>query len=224
MDLSSYLDFKLDTQWSVSGSRVDCSVGANEYLEAKLPSSFNASTITATNRAVYEVTNVVVRSDGALAFRVVRGLLQTQLATRTLKLAVGTVIIVDFQALTSDQLDANSTLVVPALVVTRNATAADVNADRLMLVARDTSLFVVSKYNFTWDNVLKSLSLRVTFAPATTLAITTTPPPTTAAPLPTCLYNCNGHGVCVADYMCECYDNFVPSEGACVCCFHWSQH
>ena len=94
-DINSYWSFKLDISWRLTGSRVDCRVQSGDYLDVKLPVDFNASSITPSSSAVYEVINVNVASGGALYFRTQRGALVSRLAARSLQLAAGAVVIID---------------------------------------------------------------------------------------------------------------------------------
>lgn len=207
--LSGAFDFQLITSWRLYGTRVDLALPSSEYLEVKVPSNVPLSAITSSFRPSFEVTNLNAMPDSALYFKTRVGILQAQLTTKTMKLAAGVNVVVDFTDLPTSFL-ASPLVLTSFMTMTQSPATNDLNLASLKLYARDLPVTIaLSSYNFTYVSSSKSVTLTARFVMQTTqttlvTTTTTTAMPTTLPPPPMCPRNCNGQGLCVAEGQCEC--------------------
>ena len=78
-------------------------------------------------------------------------------------------------------------------------------------------MILLAKYQLYYFlfRVLVLFLFHLQFIPTTTMLMTTTTttPPTTTEKQYTCALNCNGHGLCVQDNLCECRDDYINDDG-----------
>jgi hypothetical protein len=230
---------RLSPSWTWYGTRRYLTLNSTNILDVRPISSssdFFPPALTFTSRPPLEFHTVDMLSGGAMRFYAGKdGSLQRYVLCANLSIASGALFVVDFQSMfQSDR--AGATLLNAATnmwefsynrIVVGSQTSKSLPASTFVMRAvNQPPGFVVGSYSFSWDVRARALLLKFSLrdstrtpAPVTgTTTASTAPPPTPLpTPLPTpppynCQRNCNGHGLCVGDDMCECFLGFVADS------------
>lgn len=226
--------FQLFPHWSLTGSRVELTLGAGKYINVGDPaSSANAPAPTYGSFPYWEMGELTTNAGSMVRFYADEGILQSGLYVYSFELQAGTTFLFDLWDL--DPMDARwynmATCEVDieyvAFIKAEFSVTGDVDEAGLrMQIVYGPDDWYLKTYKFTHDATEDTLSVKFTLHKrvpgvktecngATVPMFTTTmePAPTPAPPTPapfTCGpavgQTCNGHGSCVAQDTCMCQE------------------
>ncbi len=223
--------------WNWYGTRRDLVVNASNYLDVRpvsVSSNFFPPTITLTKRPRLEFYSC--RTDAGAVVRLYAGQdgsLQRYVRCATLSMASNTTIVVDFQSQFQGDTAAAALFnaasgtwdfAYNAIIVAEQTQTSPPVSTFTLAINNEPLGFVAERAAFSWEFSTRQLSVKFSLRDASRTAApvtgavstsTTTPPPTPVpTPVPTpppfsCQRNCNGHGLCIGENNCECFNGFV---------------
>jgi len=227
---------RLAPSWSWSGTRRDLVTNSSNVVDVRpilVGSAFFPPTVTHTTRPRLEFYSFSSHTGGVVRlFAGENGALQRYVRCAILSLAAGTTFVVDFQSRFQPESAALSLynpttnlweFVYDAFIVSLQTQTSPPVATFVLAIMNEPANFVIERHTFAWDSTLRQLSVKFALkdtmktrpATVTTGSVgATTPMPTNPpTPLPTpptfsCQRNCNGHGLCLGENFCECFNGY----------------
>jgi hypothetical protein len=216
-----YYGIHVNPTWSLSGTRRALDLANGRYFDvapvAASSDIYASQVINSTSCPRFEMDDVTLRTGSALLFHLNRrGELVRYLSVYSLQLESSVAIVLNFtEALGSDKLTSLQ-LTLPRLVESYAGNIA--TSSWVLAITGAPANWTVLATQFAYSALSGALSLNATVGLPSAAVTTTTTAATT--PMPTlvvyrCERNCAGHGLCVADGMCQCQAGWAndPNNG-----------